>query len=80
MEAQDLELLEKYASSDPELKTLWEEHMLYEKQLIIFKTCYKEPVPYDNEYYTREFTDVIKLEPSQYPQLFSGYYGSANSK
>lgn len=54
--------------------------MLYEKQLIIFKTCYKEPVPYDNEYYTREFTDVIKLEPSQYPQLFSGYYGSANSK
>ena len=33
MEAQDLELLEKYASSDPELKTLWEEHMLYEKQL-----------------------------------------------
>lgn len=33
MEAQDLELLEKYASADPELKTLWEEHMLYEKQL-----------------------------------------------
>ena len=30
MEAQDLELLEKYASADPELKTLWEEHMLYE--------------------------------------------------
>lgn len=48
--------------------------MLYGKQLIIFKTCYTEPVPYDNIYYTREFTDVIKLEPSQYPQLFSDYY------
>ena len=33
MEAQELELLEKYASTDPELKSLWEEHMLYEKQL-----------------------------------------------
>ena len=37
MEAQDLELLEKYASADPELKTLWEEHMLYEKQLESWK-------------------------------------------
>ena len=32
MEAQELELLEKYASTDPELKSLWEEHMLYEKR------------------------------------------------
>jgi uncharacterized protein YdcH (DUF465 family) len=33
MEARDLERLEKYAPLDPELKTLWEEHVLYEKQL-----------------------------------------------
>lgn len=54
--------------------------MLYDKQLIIFKTCYTEPVPYDNVYYTREFTDVVKLEPSQYPQLFSDYYSSSTLK
>ena len=50
--------------------------MLYGKQLIIFKTCYTEPVSYNNVYYTREFTDVIKLEPPQYPQLFTDYYKS----
>ena len=33
MEARDLELLEKFSNQDAELKTLWEEHMLYEKQL-----------------------------------------------
>ncbi len=33
MEARDLELLEKYCDKDAELKTLWEEHLLYEKQL-----------------------------------------------
>ena len=43
MEAQELELLEKYASTDPELKSLWEEHMLYEKQLEkLFKTPAEE--------------------------------------
>ncbi|THB67034.1 MAG: DUF465 domain-containing protein [Desulfovibrio sp.] len=33
MEQRDLELVEKYAAQDAELKTLWEEHLLYEKQL-----------------------------------------------
>lgn len=33
MEEHDLKRLEKYAPTDPELKTLWEEHMLYEKQI-----------------------------------------------
>lgn len=33
MEEHDLKRLEKYAANDPELKTLWEEHMLYEKQI-----------------------------------------------
>lgn len=33
MEQRDLALLEKYSEQDAELKTLWEEHLLYEKQL-----------------------------------------------
>lgn len=33
MEEHDLKRLEKYAPADPELKTLWEEHTLYEKQI-----------------------------------------------
>lgn len=54
--------------------------MLYGKQLIIFKTCYTEPVPYNNVYYIREFTDVAELDPSQYPQLFTDYYSSSGLK
>ncbi|MGV6994447.1 DUF465 domain-containing protein [Desulfovibrio sp. QI0430] len=33
MDQQELELLEKYAATDPELKSLWEDHVLYEKQV-----------------------------------------------
>ena len=33
MEARDIELLERFSEQDPELKALWEEHVLYEKQL-----------------------------------------------
>lgn len=33
MEPRELELLEKYSQHDPELKTLWEEHLFYEQQL-----------------------------------------------
>ena len=33
MEQRDIELLDKYSEQDTELKTLWEEHLLYEKQL-----------------------------------------------
>ena len=33
MDQQELELLEKYATTDPELKSLWEDHVLYEKQV-----------------------------------------------
>ena len=37
MEERDLKIVEQYADSDPELKTLWEEHALYEKQLAKFE-------------------------------------------
>ena len=33
MDQQELELLERYAATDPELKSLWEDHVLYEKQV-----------------------------------------------
>lgn len=33
MEQRDIELLEKFSTQDAELKTLWEEHLLYEQQL-----------------------------------------------
>ena len=33
MDQQELNLLETYAATDPELKSLWEDHVLYEKQV-----------------------------------------------
>ncbi|GFM35349.1 DUF465 domain-containing protein [Desulfovibrio psychrotolerans] len=33
MEARDIELLEKFLPQDVELKTLWDEHIIYKKQL-----------------------------------------------
>lgn len=33
MDKHEIELLEKYAPEDPELKSLWDDHLLYEKQV-----------------------------------------------
>lgn len=33
MDQHELELLEKYAPKDSELKSLWDDHVLYEKQV-----------------------------------------------
>ncbi len=33
MDARELEILTKYAARDQELKTLWDDHKLYENQL-----------------------------------------------
>lgn len=33
MDQQELDLLEKYAPGDPELKSLWDDHLIYEKQI-----------------------------------------------
>ena len=48
--------------------------MLYQKHTIVFKTCYTEPVPFNDEFYVREFTDVHKLEPNQIASMFQNYY------
>lgn len=49
--------------------------MAYSKHVMVFKTCYTEPVAFDNEFYLREFTDVNKLEQSQIGALYKNYYG-----
>ena len=33
MDQHELDLLEKYAPPDPELKSLWEDHLLFENQV-----------------------------------------------
>jgi uncharacterized protein YdcH (DUF465 family) len=33
MEDRDIQLIEKYAATDPDLKNLWEDHLLYQKQV-----------------------------------------------
>lgn len=33
MDQHELELLEKYAPQNPDLKSLWDDHLLYEKQI-----------------------------------------------
>lgn len=33
MDQHEIDLLEKYSKKDDELKALWEEHMLYDKQV-----------------------------------------------
>lgn len=33
MDQQEKELLEQYAATNPELKSLWDDHLLYEKQI-----------------------------------------------
>jgi hypothetical protein len=48
--------------------------MIYGKHTIVFKTCFTEPVPYNSEFYLREFTDVNKLEAAQIPDMFKNYY------
>lgn len=33
MESQDLKIIEQYSNEDPQLKALWEQHIVYEKML-----------------------------------------------
>ena len=37
MEERDLQIIEQYGETDSELKALWEEHMLFERQLAKFE-------------------------------------------
>ena len=33
MEDRDIQLIEKYSATDPDLKNLWDDHILYQKQV-----------------------------------------------
>lgn len=50
--------------------------LVYGKHTFVFKTCFTEPVTFDNDYYLREFTDVNKLTVGQIPALFKNYYNN----
>lgn len=44
MDQKEKELLEKYAATDSELKSLWDDHLLYEKQIEKLETrAYRTP-------------------------------------
>ena len=48
--------------------------ILYNKQLIIFKTNFNEPVTYKDKFYIREFTDVTEVPIQNYSSLVKKYY------
>lgn len=48
--------------------------MLYKVHIIIFKTCYSEPVSFNDDHYLREYTDVHKLEGQRINEMFKNYY------
>jgi len=44
MEKRDIELIEQWRDKDPELRTLWQEHLEFEEQLEVFnKRVYLSP-------------------------------------
>lgn len=48
--------------------------LLYNKQLIIFKTNFNSVQTFGNKYFVREFTDVRELKNEEIPILMSSYY------
>jgi uncharacterized protein YsxB (DUF464 family) len=48
--------------------------LLYNHQLIIFKTEFGKPVAFGNDFYLREFSDVRKLNAEETTILFENYY------
>lgn len=59
MEQRELDMLRKYAPQDPELKELWDDHMLYEKQL---EKLDSKPIRTPAEEQTRKQLKKQKLE------------------
>ena len=48
--------------------------LIYGFHTIVFKTAFTEPVPFDSNYYLRQFSDVDPLPKEQIPQMFNNYY------
>lgn len=47
---------------------------IYGNHMFVFKTCYSDVVMFGDDYFLREFSDVKKLEKSEYPSMFANYY------
>ena len=51
MEQRELLLLEKYAAVNPELKELWEDHILYEKRALLGGVRHREGFSAASDYH-----------------------------
>lgn len=47
---------------------------IYGNHMFVFKICYSDVVMFGDDYFLREFSDVKKLEKSEYPSMFANYY------
>lgn len=48
--------------------------LFYGHQLIVFKTCYNEPVMYSDKLYERLFSDVHEVPPAQYAAIYKRFF------
>lgn len=48
--------------------------LFYGHQLIVFKTCYNEPVMYDDKLYERMFSDVHEVPAAQYGSVYKRFF------
>ena len=48
--------------------------LFYGHQLIVFKTCYNEPVMYDEKLYERLFSDIHEVQPAQYGTVYKRFF------
>lgn len=50
--------------------------LFYGHQLIVFKTCYNEPVMYHDKLYERLFSDVHEVPAAQYTAVYKRFFSS----
>lgn len=68
MDQHELELLKKYAATDPELKSLWDDHVLYEKQ--VEKLEHKAfRTPTEEQTLKQLKSRNLRVKPSLWPSL-----------
>lgn len=68
MDQHELELLKKYAATDPELKSLWDDHVLYEKQVENWSTrLFAHPT--DDKPSSSSKSRNLRVKPSLWPSL-----------
>lgn len=50
--------------------------LFYGHQLIVFKTCYNEPVMYYDKLYERLFSDVNEVPVAQYTTVYKRFFSN----